>query len=164
MKSGPTGCLESISHQDTCTVEICSSAVCKKCEEEGEVGDIVKHSQNIWQWWHDPENGVFVKQHNDTGSWTLYEKSTVLSELSCGDRFVTRETIYPIPNMNICSVQEFGNSSVQSALYLSPSPAISAPDNFFAVLKEKGCTWLWDKMCMTNSIGQGMNLEAADRE
>ena len=61
------------------------------------------------------------------------------------------ETANPKENL-ICSV-EYTNANKINRLSTTAQELLSAPpDSFLDVLKEWGCTWIWDNMQLTGGI------------
>lgn len=125
------------------------------------LGSFVNHGHKRWEWRYDPTDDVVLESLGNDEGYTLYEKSEELTTQRRGDIYTEVATVYPTHDMSICLVKSFPDSSIQRLHTAAPAPSAATPSYFLEVLREWGCTWLWDKMKMTNSTGKGMDMVAA---
>lgn len=121
----------------------------------------MKHSHKIWDWLYDPEDMVLLKQDGSDGGMIWYQEE---EETGRGGRtrYTAGPRVFPTHEMHNCAVKTSADGSVSIASTIKPPSPTPAPENFVEVLQDRGCTWLWDNMKMTNSTGQGMNLSPTD--
>ena len=127
------------------------------------LGKCTSAGHKIWRWKYSSAQDTLVYSHPD-GSSSYYVRD-------CSDRS-TRQTRYHPSDMEV-DIEEGGldhlgtitentdgSVSILSLIKtFSPPPT---PSSFLDVLQEWGCSWLWQNMRMSNSVGQGVNLESSD--
>jgi hypothetical protein len=101
------------------------------------VGEFVHPSHRIWRWKWCPVSNQLKHISNDITKMDVYEPSY-------GSRFALLNQKVPIDDSGcVCSVTKVTSGvKISSRAYGAPSPSV--PTTFMEVLKEWGCTWMWE--------------------
>ena len=101
-----------------------------------------------------------LRQLSDGRYQTIeYTKSAGIGRHS---RYVAGGTRPSSETHNLCTVTLLEDGSANILSHIQPPPDRGNPNCFLEVLDEWGCNWLWNKIKMSNSTGQGVGLTLHD--
>jgi hypothetical protein len=127
------------------------------------LGAFQNQGHKQWDWWYDREEDVVLKRAGVERGVQLCERNEELTQAARHVKYSPGEIVYPTNELQPCTVREYPDGSVHIKHSLAnPIPSKLVPTNFLEVLKEWGCTWLWEEMKMTGSTGKGVDMASED--
>jgi hypothetical protein len=126
------------------------------------LGKFIGSCHKNWEWRYVEGEDRLLRSVEGGMSHVEYSRANNDARRGRNARYVAGDTVTVENPGNYCCVREHADGSVQILSHIKPVLDSEAPANFMEVLKEWGCTWLWKDMKMTNSIGSGVEINAAD--
>ena len=124
------------------------------------LGRYIRQGHKIWVWRYDLEKS---KLYHCKGELVdIYEPSQFEGTRTRANRYSrTRHDQAGGPQGGPCTVEEAGLGIYKIISYTDMPPQITRPETFMDVLREWGCTWMWEDMRLTGVDGW---LEEAIRD
>jgi hypothetical protein len=124
------------------------------------LGRYIRQGHKIWEWRYDLERS---KLYHCKGELVdIYEPSQFEGTRTRANRYSrTRHDQAGGPQGGPCTVEEAGLGIYKIISYTDMPPQITQPETFMDVLREWGCTWMWEDMQLTGDDGW---LEEAIRD
>ena len=126
-------------------------------------GDIIGTGHKIWSWRYSRADDVLVYLHSN-GDRACYAQDRT-SRSTRQSKYLRLDMDMEIEETALDELGTISENTDGSITILSLTRVFSAPptpSSFLEVLQEWGCTWMWQDMKMSNSVGKGVNLQSAD--
>lgn len=124
--------------------------------------DFVEQGHKLWEWSFDSEVGVVLRHVGMGREVELHIKDKELTAQHRNVRYSPNGMVYQSHQSPPCSIHAYTDGRIQVQYVANIPRAQLVPLSFLDVLKEWGCTWLWEDMQMTGCTGRGVDLHEAD--